>query len=173
MFKKCFILLFACCFTIGLLYAEEYRYPSAEEPVFSITFPDNWIVDAEGNLLHAGPPDRSIYLGLWALEEAESIKAAVESLDEAITDLVTEVQWEDPEEMSINEIPFLTIAGVGQAEGEQEVTVEVAIFSPDGEQLFLLLYFGVPEAEEKYDADLMDIVQSICGVYVEEENQEE
>ena len=148
----------------SLCVAKVYIYPSSEAPIFSISFPDSWNVETKGEILHANPPDGSIYLGLWALEDAANIEDALASLDTVIAEQVTEVTWGEPEEVEINEIPAITVAGVGDVEGGQEVTVEVAVFSPNGEQEFILLYFGVPEAEEIYDADLSDILQSIVAV---------
>jgi hypothetical protein len=169
MYNRLLMFLTAFCLIASVSFSKEFIYPSSEAPIFSIAFPDNWKVDFEGQVLHSNPPDGSIYFGLWALEKVQDLDAALKAVDGAIAKLVSGVKWKEPEEILVNEIPFVTISGEGKVEGAQIVGVEVAVFSPDGEQEFILLYFGVPEAEGKYEQDLSEIIQSISGVNEDEE----
>jgi hypothetical protein len=171
MHKKAIVFLLTFCLSVSISLAKEFLYPSAENPVFSVTFSDNWKVDYEGQVLQSSPPDCSIYLGIWALEKVQNFETALKAVDGAIAKLVSDVQWKEPEEILINEITFLTIAGIGKAEGEQVVSLKVAVFSPDGEKEYILLYFGVPDAEQKYEQDLTDIIESISGVNEDEEEE--
>ncbi len=137
-------------------------YPE-KNPIFSVTFPDNWSTETDEDILHATPGDSSIYLGIWALEDAENLNAALDAVDEAVASLVKNLEVEDPETMEVNGIQFMTCDGTG-VDGEGDgVNVSVALFSPDGKQIFILLYYGTPEAEDAHEDELVGIVQSING----------
>jgi len=137
-----------------------YVYPE-KASVFSITFPDEWQVESEEALLHASPADESIYFGVWALMEADSLDAALKALDESLADYLTELELGDPEEVEINEITFLTVNGQGKIPEGDLVNVSVALFSPEEKTVFIALYFGTPEAEEKHEETLTKVIQSI------------
>jgi len=137
-----------------------YVYPE-KASVFAITFPDEWQVENEEALLHASPADESIYFGVWALTEADSLEAALKALDESLADYLTDLELGDPEEVEINEIAFLTVNGQGKIPEGDLVNVSVALFSPEEKIVFIVLYFGTPEAEEKHEEALTKVIQSI------------
>ncbi|MBN1999649.1 hypothetical protein JW935_18995, partial [candidate division KSB1 bacterium] len=119
------------------IFAKTFQYP-ANDPVFAITFPDNWTIQTEEELLHASPEDESLYLGAWALQEGDDPEAALEGLDEAISDFIDEVEWGEAEVVEINGIDFLTVDGSGVTD-ETEVDISVTLFSPDGKTIFIIL----------------------------------
>jgi hypothetical protein len=137
-------------------------YPE-KNPVFSVTFPDEWKTETEEDIVHAYPADESIYLGIWALEDAENLDAALDAVDEAVASLVKNLKVDDPETMTVNEIEFMTCDGTGIDNEGDKVNVSVALFSPDGKQIFILLYYGTPEAEDAHEDELIGIVKSING----------
>jgi hypothetical protein len=137
-------------------------YPE-KNPIFSVTFPDNWSTETDEDILQATPGDSSIYLGIWALENAENLNAALDAVDEAVASLVKNLEVDDPETMEVNGIQFMTCDGTGiDGEGDK-VNVSVALFSPDEKQIFILLYYGTPDAEDAHEDELVGIVKSING----------
>lgn len=143
------------------LQAETYEYPG-DDPLFSISFPDDWSSEPDGEVLHASPSDNSIYLGLWALNDVENLEIALNELDNVVSDLVDEVEWDDEStEFEINDIQFLGIDGEGVDEDDNEINVSVGLFFADEDTVCIIIYFGSPEAEEEYEEDLNWILASI------------
>ena len=144
-----------------LSFAKTFEYPG-QDPIFAITFPDDWNIDVDEELLNAMPADSSIYLGLWAMDGVENLEAAFEALDESFADLITDVECDDPEAIEINDIQIITIDGKGKTtDGAVDIVLSVALFSPDDETIFVVLAFGTPEAEKKHSEALGSIVNSI------------
>jgi hypothetical protein len=137
-------------------------YP-VKNPIFSVTFPDNWDTETENDIIHATPNDSSIYLGIWALEDANTLDAALDELDKAIASLVKNLKAGEAESAEINGIRFLTVDGTGRDEEGDNVNVSAALFSPDEKQIFIMLYYATPEAEKLHEDELVGILKSING----------
>lgn len=135
-------------------------YP-AENPIFSVTFPDNWETETEDDILHATPSDSSIYLGIWALEDVKDLDAALDAVDETVSSLVKNLEVGEVETSDINGIKFMIVDGEGKDEEGDYVDVSVALFSPDEKQIFIMLYYGTPEAEQAHEDELVSILKSI------------
>ena len=135
-------------------------YP-VENPVFSVTFPEGWKTEMEEDIVHAAPKDESIYLGIWALEDAENLDAALDAVDEAVSSLVKDLDVGEADSVVVNGIQFFTVDGTGKDEDGSTVSVSVALFSPDGTQIFILLYFGTPQAEDAHKDELVEIIKSL------------
>jgi hypothetical protein len=157
MFSVAVLFLFA---VVPLAQADTFSYP-ADDPQFSITFPDDWTVEPDEQLLHAGPKDGTIYLGVWALEGAENLDTALEALDEALGKFFTELELGEADTMEVNDIPFVAVDGTGADKDGDKVDLSVALFLPDENSVYILLYFGTEEAEETHEDELMSIIQSI------------
>jgi hypothetical protein len=135
-------------------------YPE-KNPIFTVTFPDDWSTETDENLLHAVPSDSSLYLGIWALENADNLDAALDQVDEAVSSLVKNLKVDEADSMDVNGIKFITVDGTGKDEDGNKVSVSVALFSPDEKQIFIMLYFGTPEAENTHEDELVGILKSI------------
>jgi hypothetical protein len=75
--------------------------------------PDRWEVQVEGELLHTGPPDGSIYLGFWALDPditGDQVGAAAE---EIVSSMVRNYTIEEEDNFESNGIPFYYFQGSG------------------------------------------------------------
>ena len=159
--KLLFVIILTTLFlTIPFAQAKTVTYP-ANDPIFSINFPDDWNLEAEDDQLHATPEDESIYVGLWAMNGVENLEEALDALVEELDDIVQEVEIEDPEEMEINDISFVFIDGTGVMEDDTDVELSIAIFSPDGETFFINLFFGTPEMVEEHSDELEAILGSV------------
>ena len=140
-------------------FCDIYTYP-AEDPIFEIAFPDNWNIETEDEVLHATPKDESIYLMLWAVDEAETFEQALQIIDEVVNDLVPNLEVDDPELIEHNNMELLVITGSGSDEGV-DLNAELILFSPDGETVFVVFYFATPEAEELHASELTKIQKSL------------
>lgn len=140
--------------------AATYSYPS-QAPVFRLEIPDAWPVEAESNVLHTGPKDGSVYLGLWGVD-AETMEQALEGLDKELDQWIGDLKSGEAKETEINGIPFVFVDGEGtDKEGGATIKCSAAVFIPSPQEVMVLVYFGTPEAEAKHERALMKIVQSI------------
>ena len=161
--KKYLLLLtvLSFLFSTNFLSADEFHYP-AKNPVLSITFPNDWKIETEEEQLHATPKDESLYLGGLALDDIEDVDDAMEAIDKIVAEFVDDFKAEEPGEMEINGIEITFIEGIGKDEDGEKIEVSTAVFSPDdGETVFVLFYFGYPEATKKHEKALVKIIESI------------
>lgn len=149
-----------------------FTYPS-NNPVLTITFPDNWSVKPdpdESKGIIATAPDEEIEIDLWPLHKKEADKDMEKALEAAAADVATLIiRWitdfkgnEKPELFTANDIAFCEIKGTGKdKEDGSPVKVSAAFFSPDDQTLFVMMYWGSENAEVKYAADLAEIAKSL------------
>ncbi|MCK5738454.1 hypothetical protein KAH55_04700 [bacterium] len=157
--KTVFLLMGLFLFTMTAN-ADTYSYPG-DDPVFTISFPDNWTIETEDELLHATPPDESIYAGVWAIDNVDDVELILEVLDEEIAKFIQDIEADEPMETEINGIPFIIVDGDGYVEDEILVEFSATLFSTDGETFFIGLYFGTPEMVEEYSEELVGIINSV------------
>ena len=154
----------------GSLWAETYTYPR-EDPVFSITFPGSWTVEQDPNYekgLVALSEDQEIEIDLWVLEEQEVEDDVVAALEAAgvevatiIDEWVVDFEVEEEQEGQVNGIQYYLVSGTGMYKDDNsEVKVVVTFFSPDGETIFVLMYWGNEEAAEAHAEELEQIRNS-------------
>lgn len=144
-----------------MVWAGEYFYPNSSQPLFSVTIPDSWKVEPQEGLLHAAPPDESLYLGFWAMEKPD-----MDAVGNAVSGIVDEVvkgfKINNEDDMEINGVHFFFFEGNGRdPDNGSPLNASVALFSPDGQNFCVVLYFGSPEAERTHEQTLIGIIQSI------------
>lgn len=179
--KRLFCLLSALLLTTGTaLWAETYEYPSGD-PVFQISFPDNWKTEVqEGSIITAQTPDDAIFNMIWMLPEGVSQQDALNAIDEQIKSSIKDITFGKPSIEKVNGLALLAIDGTAKTvEGEAPITVSVVFFKPEGSQNFktgndffvkdgradfVWLYFGATDLESKWQKDIEGIVQSIKKV---------
>lgn len=144
----------------GSVFAGELVYPS-DSPVLSITFPDSWKTEADGEVMHTSPADESVYLGLWALAEDQDVNDAIDALDQVVGELVKDAEFADAVENNINGIDIYSVDGTGKDDEGNNVTVSAAVFTPDGKQTFIILYYATPESEKKHEKDILSVLGSL------------
>lgn len=147
----------------NLVIADEFSYPS-DNPRVSITFPDSWVVEPEGDALHAGPSDKSLYFGLLGLPADITPEKAGETIGGAIDSMVTDFQETESDSFEINGITFFySDATAKDKESGEDLSVSLAYFSPDAnpKHMMAIVYFGTPESEEKHENDLQKVLHSI------------
>jgi hypothetical protein len=163
-------LLLGVLLLAGSLWAETYTYPR-EDPVVSITFPDSWTVTQDPNYekgLVALSDDEEIEIDLWVLEEQEveddvlaALEAAGVEVATIIDEWVMEFDVEEEHTGEVNGIHYYFLSGTGMYKDDHsEVRVGVTFFSPDGETIFVLMYWGNEEAAEAHAEELEQIRES-------------
>jgi len=173
--KKSAVALVALCLLVLAASTSQagktFRYPSSN-PVFSITFPDGWSMKADPDAtvgIIVKSPDEEIEIDVWTL----SRKAVRENPQKALDDAAREVaslivKWVDDfepeksERFTVNGIEFYEAKGTAKDRDDgSPVKVAADFFSPDGETVFVMMYWGSEEAEIKYAGELARIARSI------------
>ena len=158
--KKLFIIA-ACIFITSLVYAKTLTFPDTS-PLFSIDSPEDWTSQTQEYILYITPYDESIYVGSWALPEALTLEDAVSSANEIIGTIISEPQFNPPQNAKFNGINFVNMEGKGKDKiSDNPLNFSVSFFSPDKKKIFILLCFGSPELKQKHDSELTALVQSI------------
>jgi hypothetical protein len=138
-----------------------------ETPIFFVTLPENWTgewQEEEGvSVLHAAPADGAdVYLSIWAIHDVADLETAAQAVGEMLAQLVTGANFETWEDVTINEIPFThSESAATLIDGGADVTVSAALFSPEEEEVYILIFLGTPDAFESHGENLTDVIQSI------------
>ncbi len=164
MLKKLIILLGLLLAISGANFLQagtKYIFP-AEDPIFSIVFPDNWKIEPDEDLLQATPADESIYLGIWALD-VEDVEEAAAAVDEITADVVKNLKVTSTDTLVVNDIAIFLVEANGTDDEGDTINVSVFLFSPDGDTVFITLSYGTPEAEKIHEEELFSILKSISA----------
>lgn len=161
--KKIFFILiiFAACF--ASVSAQQVIVYPAEDPVFSISFPEDWIVNLDEESISATPSDSSISFNIIALGAAD-IDSAIAYADLFLSDMFQDLELDDPISEEYNGLNFLSISGSGTDESGTEIYVDVELISDNEGQYFMLFYFGTPDSETAHDQEIQFIDESITKV---------
>jgi hypothetical protein len=164
------LLLVSVGWSVSRVGAEIVEFPR-EKPVFTVTFPDNWIaqIDGEGSLT-ARPNDGSgVLLTILALEGIGNEKAARSALTR-VTDQIakaTDVNGLKKGEIAAyhteRQLRCLHQEARGRDQLGADIILTTIIFSPDEGQYFVLVTHASPSAEKAHESELTGIVQSIEG----------
>jgi hypothetical protein len=165
------ISLFSLLLIVGSVSAQTSTYV-VRQPIFLISFPDAWKVTLDNPpdvLIFALSPDDEIEYDIWALPAGDvkaDVKAAlndaIKDINETIAKYATNANFSDWHFETINGIEFVWAEGTGkEVKSGKTITMEVDFFSPDDKSLYALMYWGTPEAEKKYKAEIDKIDRSI------------
>lgn len=160
--KSIWLASFATLLAASAANAEQtYEYP-ADDPFFTISFPDKWTIEGDDESLSAAPKDESVAVELIALA-AEDFEAALDEAAAAIEDGFDNVSYDDPQEGKVNEMDVLLINAEGAVDG-QKLHISICLFAPEGaETIFMMFFFAPPDAFEAHGEELNGILQSIKG----------
>lgn len=137
------------------------NYP-VTDPIFSISFPDDWKVEAEGQSVSASSKDELVNMELLALE-AEELDAAITGAKEALDEELKGIKWDKAEKGELNGMNVTFLNGEVAIEGVK-VAVNCAVFEPKGADTFFMLFNTVPhEALEKHGEEVGKVFNSIKG----------
>jgi hypothetical protein len=153
------------CFA-GLLLAplanadQTITYPE-DEPIFSISFPDDWEVEGDEESVSASSKDELVNMELIALE-AEALKDAVKMAKEALTEELEGLKFKDePEKGEMNGMDVIFLNAEVTIEGIK-MAVNVCLFAPKKADTCFMLFNIVPfEALEDHVEEISKIVNSV------------
>lgn len=142
--------------------AGTFSYPNTRSPLFSVTVPDSWKTQIENQILHAGPKDGTVYIGFVALDSGLSGDAVGDAVDKIVRKMVKDPSVDNEEQTQINGLTFHFFEGEGtQRGGSGPIKYGVAMFSPNGETICVMIYFGAPNDIQRHEKRLTGIVKSI------------
>lgn len=161
------VFAFFMLFNLQLFAATEYVHP-ADDPAFSIVFPDKWNAQVKGAEISVLSPDEAIEIEIWPLDMKpgesidKSLEAAAEEVDEIIADYVTNPQFKEPQVFEVNGVTFLELEGSAKLkEDGSDLLISVAFFSPNGKSFYVMMFWGDPESTNTYTGDLKKIMKSV------------
>jgi hypothetical protein len=139
-----------------------FNYPG-KKPIFSITFPDGWKVEAGDQSLSASSADELVNMELVALdadEAASAITDAKESLEEELKG----IKWlGEPEKGELNGLKTTFLNGNVSLEGVK-MAVNCAVFAPKAGDTFFMLFNIVPlESLKQHGDEVSKVLNSITG----------
>jgi hypothetical protein len=141
-----------------------FTYP-AEEPVFSIAFPDDWDVDDEDEqALSVFPDDELVSVELFALE-ADEAEGALKEVKAALADEFEEFKADKAQEGEVNNLKIKLFNANGKDEDGNEYTLNCALLTPgeDADTYFVLIFVASPEGLKKHGDALNGILHSLKG----------
>ncbi len=150
--------LLALC--LPVFAGQKFSYPQ-DTPIFSITYPESWKVEAEEQTISAGRSDgtaSSVLMALDAQDLEAAIDASVQALGESFGGFTADG---DPQQAEVNGLGVVLMNGTGEVEGSGKVKVNVAIFTPDAEKFFMLLLFAPEGVTGENTAEINSLLQSI------------
>lgn len=160
--KHAVVILLTLFMLIAPALAEQtINYPKSN-PIFSITFPDDWDVEV-GESVSASSADELANIQLFALEGGD-LKTAVIAAKEAISESFEGMKWKGkPEKGELNDMPVTFLTGSVTIEGV-EMALNCAVFAPKNEDTYFMLFNLMPTvAEEKHGDALLKILTSVKG----------
>jgi hypothetical protein len=124
----------------------------------SVTLPEDWKTKTEGDLIESASPDDLCQMLIFKVDP-DNLDAALGAIDSALTDL-GELKFEgEPEKMTVNELPAVTVQGTAKVK-DAKVHVAAAVVDA-GEHCLVVLVFGGDEALAKHADATRGIFHSV------------
>jgi hypothetical protein len=155
------ILCFAGLLLAPLANADQtITYPE-DDPIFSISFPDDWEVEGDEESVSASSADELVNMELIALE-AEAIKDAVKMAKEGLTKELEGLKFKgEPEKGEMNGMDVIFLNAEVTIE-EIKMSVNVCLFAPKKADTCFMLFNIVPfEALKDHIEEISKIVNSV------------
>lgn len=141
---------------------QTFNYPE-KSPIFSISFPDAWKVEAEADSLSASSADELVNMQLLALE-AEGLDGAVDTAKESLKEELKGIKFDgEPEKGELNGMHVTFVNGQVTLEGVK-MAVNCAVFAPKKAGTFFMLFNIIPlEVLKEHGEDVSKILNSVKG----------
>lgn len=159
-------------------WAETLTYEHEGDPLFTITYPPDWYVDADFDLgedasedgepalriVEAMPDDDTrLWFGAWAAPgSVTTLDEALDYLNSLDSQIFTEGKASEPQETDFNGMPARTFFGTARRNGDA-VEYAAGLFEPRDGVIAAVLYVGRPKTWLKHQQDLRQIVESIAA----------
>lgn len=141
---------------------QEINYP-ADKPIFSITFPEDWEVEAADDSVSASSEEGVVNMELLALD-ADALEAAIEAAKESLAEEFEELEWNgEPQKGEMNGMDVRILNAKVKVEDE-EMAVNCAVFAPKGKATFFMLFNIVPMKALKEQGEVISgIISSVAA----------
>ena len=136
------------------------NYP-ADEPIFSIEFPDDWAVEVGDESVSASSEDELVNMELLALD-AEALEDAIDAAKESLEEEFEEIEWNgEPEKGEMNGMDVRFLNAKVKIE-DVEMVVNCAVFAPKGKETFFMLFNMVPmESLKAHGEAISGVINSV------------
>ena len=180
MSRKALYTVLLLCFAAGASQGQTLIYEHQGSPLFSIEFPEGWLVDLdfeaeareagtyregeelEIRILEANPGDGAhIWVGLWALPDARTLDEGVTYFTTLNRDLFTDLEVSEPEARELNGMAARILRGTAKRDGEA-VELTMALFEARPGTIAAGLYVGAPDAWRTYREELESMLASLA-----------
>jgi len=141
-----------------------FTYP-ADEPVFSIAFPDGWNVDDEDEqALSVAPKDELVSVELFALEAHEAA-GALKEVKASLAEEFEEFKADEAQEGEVNKLKIKLFNAKAKDDEGNEYTLNCALLAPgeDADTYFVLIFVASAEGLKKHGDSLNAILNSLKG----------
>jgi len=171
-------LAIAALVLVSPAFGETVEYARDGEVLFSIDYPDGWIIDTDfeaeakeaGTYQDGGPKidiveampadDTRAWIGVWIAPEVANLEEAVEYGRSLSEFLLADVEASDPETGTLNGMDKISIEGVARKDGN-EVEFGLAFFQASEDAVGAVLYVGETGAWDEHEDELEAIAASI------------
>lgn len=151
-----------------------FNIPNSGKPIVNIVVPTaSWTVTNKDSLFSIIPIDEGetarLITMIWASNNPYS-ETAIDDISKEAFDLVesllVELSWdEEVTDFDSNGISFVANDGYGYYENEDgtkdKMSTTIMLLMPDEVNILALVYFGTPEAYDKWSESLLEIILSI------------
>lgn len=169
------LLIVAGLLTASHGFAQTVTYLHGGKPVFDITYPDGWKVEfmapskpGGARTLSAGPTDRFVWVGFWAVPDARSLDEAQDRLQEIAESVVSDAkQVGKSESGTVNGMPVRYFKGTGtftskdKKSRKRPLEFVSMLFQPSPGTFCAGVYLGPPETLKSVEPVLDALVQSL------------
>ncbi len=173
---KKILLLSAALFLLSSLSIAQrtFNIPETGSPIVKVIVPTaTWTVTNKEGLFSIVPIDEGetsrLVTMIWASDNPSSETAIDEISTDAfdvVESLLVDIVWEEEiSEFESNGVSFVANDGYGYYENEDgtkdKMSTTIMLLMPDEVNVLALVYFGTPEAYDKWSESLLEIILSI------------
>jgi hypothetical protein len=161
MIKPLFAALLLIAFIAVSATAKTVRLPDADDPVASITFPDDWKVEDISGGVAADSPDEHVYISATVVKDESDMNAEIDDVFKMLKEHNVELDESTKKEnkFKINNLEAEELLFQGKDEdGPCGVSIT---FVPVKNNLVILTYWVTTAQEEKHQATVGKIVRSL------------
>jgi hypothetical protein len=158
--KKMLAAALFAAFLPGTGFAATLEFPS-DEPVASITIPDDWSPKETDGGIEANAADDAIYLAIDVTDEAgteQVVSECIEYLKGAGVTVDTATQKESSGTLNGMQATSLDWSG---KDNDGDVSISLTFASPKPGKILVITYWGTKGMEEAHGAELQAMISSL------------
>lgn len=158
-FTYFFIIIFAVS-AFQTMAQQEVLYLDAVNPVFSVIFPNDWVVGNKDGKFEVTTPDEDMKVYLWELKDKKMDDAIKES-DKIAALFLDNVNLGKPQKTSKRKIELTEMKGSAQENGNS-VDVTVSLFEAR-KRVLVVMYYAPGSVVKNYKEDINKFMNTIAA----------